>query len=152
VRLTAKADYAVRAAVELAAAADERPVKADAIARAQSIPPAFLDHILGALRQAGIAESRRGADGGHRLARPAAEVTLADVLRAIDGPLASVAGVRPDRLELEGTAAPLQRVWIAVRASLRDVLEHVTLADVVADALPPEVMKRAADAEAWASR
>jgi Rrf2 family protein len=152
VRLTAKADYAVRAAVELAADGGERPVKAEAIVRAQGIPPAFLDHILGSLRQAGIVESRRGADGGHRLARPAAEVTLADVLRAIDGPLASVAGVRPDRLELHGTAAPLQRVWIAVRASLREVLEHVTLADVAADELPPEVVGRAEDAEAWSSR
>jgi Rrf2 family protein len=152
VRLTAKADYAVRAAVELAAAGGEHPVKAEAIARAQAIPPAFLDHILGSLRQAGIVESRRGADGGHRLARPATEVTLADVLRAIDGPLASVAGVRPDRLELHGTAAPLQGVWIAVRASLRDVLEHVTLADVAADELPPDVAGRAEDADAWSSR
>jgi Rrf2 family protein len=152
VRLTAKADYAVRAAVELAAADGERPVKADAIARAQAIPPAFLDHILGALRQAGIVESRRGSEGGHRLARPAQEVSIADVVRAIDGPLASVAGMRPDTLALSGTAAPLQTVWIAVRASLREVLEQVTLADVAADRLPAGVVERARDADAWAPR
>jgi Rrf2 family protein len=152
VRLTAKADYAVRAAVELATVEGERPVKAEAIARAQGIPHAFLDHILAELRHSGIVMSRRGADGGHWLARPADEIMVADVVRAIDGPLASVAGRRPDQLELGGSAEPLQRVWVAVRASLREVLEHVSLADVAADRLPAEVSERVRDAEAWAAR
>jgi Rrf2 family protein len=149
VRVSAKTDYAIRAAVELAAAPDDKPVKGERIATAQAIPLRFLENILMQLRHAGLVDSRRGADGGYRLARPAAEVTLADVIRAIDGPLAGVSGARPETLEFDGTAAPMRDVWIAVRASLRAVLEHVTLADVVAGTLPEHVRDLVADEDAW---
>jgi Rrf2 family protein len=148
-RVSAKADYAIRAAVELAAAGDG-PVKGDRIAKAQSIPSNFLENILADLRNAGIVGSRRGAEGGYWLARPADEVSLADVIRAVDGPLANVRGVRSDELEYEGSAKALEHVWIAVRASLRGVLERVTLADVARGALPDHVRQLAADPDAWA--
>jgi Rrf2 family protein len=148
-RVSAKTDYAIRAALELAAAVDERPVKGERIATAQSIPLRFLENILMQLRHAGLVESRRGADGGYRLAKPPAEVTLADVIRAIDGPLAGVGGTRPEALGFGGVAEPMQDVWIAVRASLRSVLERVTLADVVARELPAHVREMTADEDAW---
>ena len=148
-RVSAKADYAIRAAVELAAAGDG-PVKGDRIAKAQGIPPNFLENILPDLRNAGIVGSRRGAEGGYWLARPAGEVSLADVFRAVDGPLANVRGVRSDQLSYEGSAEALADVWIAVRASLRGVLEHVTLADVARGELPDHVRQLAADPDAWA--
>ena len=148
-RVSAKTDYALRAAVELAAAPDDKPVKGERIARAQAIPLRFLENILMQLRHAGLVDSRRGADGGYRLARPATEVTLADVIRAIDGPLAGVSGARPETLDFDGTAAPMRDVWIAVRASLRAVLEHVTLAEVVAGELPAHVRELVADEDAW---
>jgi len=149
VRVSAKTDYALRAALELAAAPDEKPVKGERIATAQAIPLRFLENILMQLRHAGLVESRRGADGGYRLARPAAEVTLADVIRAIDGPLAGVSGARPETLDFTGVAEPMRDVWIAVRASLRGVLEGVTLADVVAGGLPQHVRDLVADEDAW---
>jgi Rrf2 family protein len=149
VRVSAKTDYAIRAALELAAAPDDKPVKGERISKAQAIPLRFLENILMQLRHAGLVESRRGADGGYRLARPASEVTLADVIRAIDGPLAGVSGVRPESLGFEGVAEPMRDVWIAVRASLRGVLERVTLADVVAGELPPHVRELGADEDAW---
>ena len=148
-RVSAKTDYALRAALELAAAADEKPVKGERIATAQAIPLRFLENILMQLRHAGLVESRRGAEGGYRLARPAAEVTLADVIRAIDGPLAGVSGARPETLDFVGVAEPMRDVWIAVRAALRGVLERVTLADVVAGGLPPHVRELVADEDAW---
>jgi len=148
-RVSAKADYAIRAAVELAAAG-EGPVKGDRIAKAQSIPPNFLENTLGDLRNAGIVGSRRGAEGGYWLARPAEEVSLADVIRAVDGPLANVRGVRSDELEYDGSAKALEQVWIAVRASLRAVLEQVSLADVARNELPDHVRQLAADPDAWA--
>jgi Rrf2 family protein len=149
VRVSAKADYAIRAAVELAAAG-EGPVKGDRIATAQTIPPNFLENILADLRNAGIVASRRGADGGYWLARPAEGISLADVIRAVDGPLANVRGVRSDQLAYEGSAESLRDVWIAVRASLRGVLEQVTLADVARGELPDHVRQLAADPDAWA--
>jgi Rrf2 family protein len=149
VRVSAKTDYAIRAALELAAAPDDKPVKGERIATAQAIPLRFLENILMQLRHAGLVDSRRGADGGYRLARPAAEVTLADVIRAIDGPLAGVSGVRPETLDFSGTAEPMRDVWIAVRAALRGVLERVTLADVVAGELPAHVRALVADEDAW---
>jgi Rrf2 family protein len=156
VRVSAKVDYAVRAAVELAAAQSAdgpaRPVKADSLARAQGIPVKFLENILQGLRQAGVIESRRGPEGGHLLARPAAEIALADVIRAIDGPLAAVGGRRPEELGLEGTAEPLQEVWIAVRAGLRRVLEAVSIADVAAGRLPDIVHELSGDDGAWTRR
>ena len=148
-RVSAKADYAIRAAVELAAAG-KGPVKGDRIAKAQSIPPNFLENILGDLRNAGIVGSRRGAEGGYWLARPAEEVSLADVIRAVDGPLANVRGVRSDELEYDGSAKALEQVWIAVRASLRGVLEQVSLAEVARNELPDHVRQLAADPDAWA--
>ena len=148
-RVSAKTDYALRAALELAAAPDEKPVKGERIATSQAIPLRFLENILMQLRHAGLVESRRGADGGYRLARPAAEVTLADVIRAIDGPLAGVSGARPETLDFTGVAEPMRDVWIAVRASLRGVLEGVTLADVIAGDLPQHVRTLVADEDAW---
>jgi Rrf2 family protein len=149
VRVSAKTDYALRAALELAAAPDEKPVKGERIATAQAIPLRFLENILMQLRHAGLVESRRGAEGGYRLARAAGDVTLADVIRAIDGPLAGVSGARPETLAFAGVAEPMRDVWIAVRASLRGVLEGVTLADVVAGGLPQHVRDLVADEDAW---
>lgn len=134
--VTARVDYAVRAVLELAHAAPGRPLKSSQIAEAQRIPQKYLENILGELRNAGIVRTVRGADGGALLARPPAEITLADVFRAMEGPLAAVRGVRPDEVTYEGIAAPLADVWIAVRASLRSVLERVTVADVLSGDLP----------------
>lgn len=147
-RVSAKADYAIRAAVELAAAGDG-PVKGDVIATAQQIPPNFLENILADLRNSGIVASRRGAEGGYWLAKAANEISLADVIRAVDGPLANVRGVRSEQLEYEGSAAKLLDVWVAVRASLRGVLEEVTLADVASGQLPASVEKLAKSPGAW---
>ena len=151
-RITAKVDYAVRAAIELAGADRTHPVKGDRIAAAQDIPMKFLENILSELRRAGIIGSRRGSDGGYWLARPAKDVTVADIIRAGEGPLANVQGVRPEALQFTGTAVPLQRMWVCVRASLRSVLEHVTLADLVTGALPAKIDKLADDRDAWAPR
>ena len=148
-RVSAKTDYALRALVELAASGDGGTVKGERLATSQGIPLRFLENILLQLRHAGLVESRRGAEGGYRLARPADEVTLADVIRAIDGPLAGVGGARPEALEFHGSAEPLREVWVAVRASLRGVLERVTLADVVAGELPAHVRELVADEDAW---
>jgi Rrf2 family protein len=137
-RVTAKADYAVRAAVELASAGDG-PVKGEAISRAQEIPLRFLENILGELRHAGLVRSQRGAEGGYWLARPAADITVADVIRAVEGPLASVRSEPPEDLEYAGTAVPLHDVWLALRVNIRAVLETVTLADLVAGELPEGV-------------
>ena len=151
-RISAKADYAVRAAVELAAATDEKPVKAERIATAQGIPLNFLENILGELRHAGIVRSHRGAEGGFRLAKPATELTVADIIRAVEGPLASVRGGPPEEAEYPGAAASLPRVWIAVRANLRRVVEHITVADIAGGQLPKAIDKLAEDPEAWVTR
>ena len=150
-RVSAKADYAVRAATELAAAG-EGPVKADQIAQAQEIPLKFLETILLDLRNSGLVNSRRGIDGGYWLARPAAEISLAQVIRAVDGPIANVRGMRPEDVTYRGTATPLRDVWIAVRANLRAVLERVTLADLAAGDLPASVEELAANPDAWSTR
>jgi Rrf2 family protein len=147
VRISAKADYAVRAAAELAAAGDEL-LKGEAIAAAQGIPQNFLENILTDLRHAGLVKSQRGADGGYRLARPAAEISVADVIRAVDGPLAAVRGEAPEDVRYAGAAAPLQDVWIAVRANLRAVVEHVSLADLAAGRVPGEIARLAEDPDA----
>ena len=151
-RITAKADYAVRAAVELAASGESGPVKAEQISEAQGIPLNFLENILAELRRAGIVESRRGAAGGYLLARPATEVSLADVIRAVEGPLANVRGLSPDGLEYEGSAARLRDVWVALRANVRGVLEQVTLTDVAKGDLPPHVAELTRNADAWVRR
>ena len=150
-RVSAKTDYALRAAVELAAAPAGTPVKGERLATSQSIPLRFLENILLQLRHAGIIESRRGADGGYKLARPAEEITLADVIRAIDGPLAGVSGQRPETLDFKGRSEPLREVWVAVRASLRSVLEQVTRADVASGELPENVRALTEAPDAWVS-
>jgi Rrf2 family protein len=152
VRISAKVDYAVRAGVELAAATDEKPVKAERIANAQGIPLNFLENILGELRHAGIVRSHRGAEGGFRLAKPAAQLTVADIIRAVEGPLATVRGGRPEDAEYPGVASQLPRVWIAVRKNLRTVVEHVTVADVANARLPSSINELADDPEAWVTR
>jgi Rrf2 family protein len=152
VRISAKADYAVRAMVELAASPDDAPVKAERVANAQGIPLNFLENILGELRHAGIVRSQRGAEGGFRLAKPADQISVADVIRAVEGPLATVRGGPPEESEYPGAAAELPRVWIAVRKSLRDVVERVTVADVAAGRLPRPIVKLSEDPEAWVTR
>jgi Rrf2 family protein len=151
-RISAKADYAVRAAVELAGATDDKPVKAERIATAQEIPLNFLENILGELRHAGIVRSHRGAEGGFRLAKPADQLTVADVIRAVEGPLASVRGGPPEDASYAGASEALLRVWIAVRANLRGVVEHVTLADIAGGKLPRSVDRLTEDPEAWVTR
>lgn len=154
VRVTAKVDYAVRAAIVLASAERQGvgPVKGDAIATGQEIPARYLEGILAELRQAGIVRSRRGADGGYWLARTPEEISIADVIRSVEGPLANVRGERPEELEYPAGNGSLQRVWIATRASLRNVLENVTLADVMDDRLPSELEGLVSDPQAWLPR
>jgi Rrf2 family protein len=151
-RISAKADYAVRAVAELAAADGEKPVKAERVATAQGIPLNFLENILGELRHAGVVRSHRGADGGFRLAKPAAEITVADVIRAVEGPLASVRGGPPEDAHYDGAAATLPTVWIAVRANLRRVMERVTIADIAGGDLPSAIEELVKDPGAWESR
>jgi Rrf2 family protein len=157
VRTTAKVDYAVRAALELAKAQPTdsnrgNPVKGHDVAEAQDIPVKFLESILAELKRAGIVRSQRGSEGGYWLARPAEEVSIADIIRAVEGPLADVRGVRPESLDYADGLEALQRMWVALRASLRGVLEHVTLADLRDGQLPPEVELLADDPAAWAVR
>ena len=150
-RISAKADYAVRAALTLAAA-DDPPVKGERIVDGQCIPLNFLENILIDLSQAGLVASQRGPDGGYRLDGDPAVITVADVIRAVDGPLANIGGLRPDQLAYEGTAAPMKDVWVAVRSSLRSVLEQTTLADVADGSLPAAVTEATKDPDAWAWR
>ncbi len=149
--ISAKVDYAVRALVGLAAEGG-RPVPGAALAEGQRLPAKFLEGILAELRRANIVVSQRGAEGGYRLARPASQITIADVMRAIDGPLAEVRGRRPEQAAYEGAAKHLQDVWIAVRASLRVVLEHTTIEDVASGELPAVVRDFAHDPDAWLPR
>jgi Rrf2 family protein len=146
-RISARADYALRAAAELAAAGGG-PVKGDALAAAQSIPAKFLENILADLRHARLVRSQRGSDGGYWLAHPADEISLADVIRAVEGPLASVRGEAPEDVEYPGPAKDLQDIWIAVRAAVRGVVEHVTLADLASGNLPEEIRAMGQDPDA----
>jgi len=165
VHITAKVDYAVRTLVEIAHAAppsapagpaaapgESAQVKAETIASAQGIPPKVLETVLAELRRGGLVTSRRGPDGGYRLARPAAEISVADVIRAIEGPLASVRGQRPEDVRYAGSAEPLQRVWIALRTNIRAVLENVSIAQIARDGLPEFVGELTADPGAWSRR
>ena len=147
-RLSARADYALRAAIELAASGGGH-VTADQLARSQAIPGKFLEAILTQLRRAGLVRSQRGPDGGFWLARPAGEISLADIIRAIDGPLVSMRGERPENLGYIGAAEPLQTVWIALRANERAVLEDVSLEHIVTGNLPDDVRKLAENPGAW---
>ena len=151
-RISAKADYAVRACIELAAAGPEAVVKGERLADAQTIPLHFLENILGDLKQAGIVATRRGPEGGYWLTRRAGDVSVADVIRAVEGPLASVRGDRPESLRYDGSAEPLQQVWIALRGNIRAVLETVSLEDLVRGELPSSVERLARDPDAWARR
>ena len=148
-RLSAKADYALRASLELAAAG-EGHVKAEAIARGQAIPLRFLEQILLDLKHAGLVASQRGAEGGYWLARAPAEISLADVIRAVEGPLANVRGMRPEELEYVGAAESLREVFVALRANIRAVLEEVSLADAATGELPSAVRELVRDDDAWA--
>ena len=150
-QVSAKTDYALRAAAELARAATEGsgPVKGEWISEAQGIPKKFMENILHDLKRAGIVRTRRGASGGYWLARPAEEISLAEVIRAVEGPLANVRGEWPESVEYPGAAEALKEVWIAVRANLRAVLESVTLADIADGSLPKPVTVLTKDPEAW---
>jgi Rrf2 family protein len=150
VQISAKADYAVRALAELTAQGGG-PVKGERLASAQQIPAKFLENILAELRHAGLLYSQRGAEGGYWLARPPDKITLAEIIRAVDGPLANVRGQRPEMVDYTGAAKRLSEVWIAVRASLRGVLEQVTLTDLVEGPLREPVMQLALDPDAWQS-
>jgi Rrf2 family protein len=151
-RVSAKVDYAVRGAIELAAAEGHGPIKGERIAAAQGIPIRFLENILLELRHGGLVQSQRGAEGGYWLARSADEITLAELIRAVEGPIANVRGESPDQVRYVGSAEPLRDVWIAVRASLRGVLERVTLADLARGDLPAEVRELTSDPDAWTAR
>ncbi len=151
VQISAKADYALRALCVLATAPAQCTVKADEIASAQGIPRTFLDGILVELRRAELIESRRGPEGGHRLARAACAISLAEVIRVTDGPLALVRGQRPESHTYEGAARHLQDVWVAVRASLRAILELTTVAQVVEGRLPDSVVAYTSEDRSWQS-
>jgi Rrf2 family protein len=150
--VTAKADYAVRAVVELAGSSQDAPRKVDEVAQAQGIPVSFLENILTQLRSSGIVRSQRGPEGGYWLAQPAEELSLAHIIRAVEGPLVGVRGQRPEEIEYVGSAEALQNVWIALRANLRKVLEQVTVADVASGKLPKEVLALTRQEEAWQTR
>jgi Rrf2 family protein len=149
--VSARADYAVRALSELAASSGTS-MTAESIARAQGVPLKFLLGILGELRRAGLVRSQRGPAGGYLLDRDASAITIADVMRAVDGPLASVQDAKPEDVTYPGPAAKLQDVWIAVRASLRLVLEQVTIAHLLAGELPQSVQELTRSEDAWERR
>lgn len=150
-RVSAKSDYALRALIEMAGRSDGRAVSAEEIGRAQDVPPGFLQAILTALRQAGIVHSQRGQSGGWRLATDPAEVSVADVIRAVDGPLVSVADSPPEAVRYQPGAEVLQHVWVAARSALREVFEEVTIRQLADGALPDQVTTRTAHEDAWQS-
>ncbi len=150
--VTAKADYAVRAVVELVGSKQESPRKVDDVAQAQGIPVSFLENILTQLRSSGIVRSQRGPEGGYWLARPPDTLNVAQIIRAVEGPLVGVRGLPPEEIEYTGSAEALQQVWIAVRANLRMVLEHVTVAEVSAGKLPKQVLALTREEQAWEAR
>ncbi|WP_084126355.1 Rrf2 family transcriptional regulator [Demequina sp. NBRC 110054] len=146
-RVSARADYAIRATAELAAA--EGSLTTEALAEAQAMPRKFLEGILTILRREGVVVSQRGLGGGYRLARPAEEISLAEIVRAVDGPLVFVRGERPSELSYDGAADDLLKVWVALRASVRGVLESVTVADLARGALPATITDLISDESAW---
>lgn len=148
-RVSTKSDYALRALIELTAEEGDKAITADELGRRQDIPHGFLQSILGDLRKAGILLAQRGQSGGWRMARPADEVTIADVIRAVDGPLVSVYGVRPESVEYNGRAEVLKPIWVAARDALREVLEAVTIAQLTSAELPESVIRRTEHDEAW---
>ncbi|WP_413332822.1 RrF2 family transcriptional regulator [Brevibacterium sp. GP-SGM9] len=148
-RVTTKSDYALRALIEIARVDDGEPISADELGRRQDIPKGFLQAILADLRRVGILTSIRGKSGGWKLTKPAEEISVADVIRAVDGPLVSIYGQRPEAVSYDSTAESLQQVWIAARYSLRDVLEHVSIAQLAAKSLPEAVTDKVAVEDAW---
>ena len=148
-RVSAKSDYALRALIEMATRKDGRAVSAEELGRLQEIPHGFLQAILADLRRAGVVISQRGQSGGWRMARPASDVSVADVIRAVDGPLVSVYGLRPEAVSYNESAEVLQHVWIAARSSLREVFEHVSIQALADGVLPEDVKARTADEDAW---
>jgi Rrf2 family protein len=148
-RVSAKADYALRALIEMAGREDASPISAEELGRRQDIPHGFLQAILADLRRAGIVLSQRGQSGGWRMGRDAAVVTVADVIRAVDGPLVSVYGLRPESVSYNESAEILQHVWIAARDSLREVFEEVSIRNLADGVLPEDVSRRVADEDAW---
>lgn len=150
-QVTAKTDYAIRAAAELArtAAEDSGPLKGERISDSQKIPKKFMENILHDLKRAGIVRTQRGASGGYWLALPPENISLADVIRAVEGPLANVRGEYPEDVEYSGAAENLREVWIALRANMRAVLESVTLADLADGHLPDQISRLTTDPEAW---
>lgn len=148
-RVSAKSDYALRALIVIAGRVEDGPISAEQLGKAQDIPHGFLQAILADLRRAGIVLSQRGQSGGWRFARKPETVTVADVIRAVDGPLVSVYGLRPEAVEYEGETQVLQRVWIAARSSLREVFESVTIQDLADGKLPEQVMELTVDDDAW---
>ena len=148
--IPAKVDYGMRALLELAQLGE--PATGESLASAQGLPAKLLAAIMNDLRRAGLVSSQRGIEGGYRLSRPATDITVADVMRALDGPLAEVRGLRPEMTSYDGAAKNLQDVWVAARASLRAVLERVTLEDVVKGKLPAPVARLVADPDAWEPR
>ncbi|SNT60959.1 Rrf2 family protein [Asanoa hainanensis] len=158
-RLSARVDYAIRAVVELAARTDpdaaptgaalQPSVRASELAAIQDISPKYLEGILLSLRQGGVVAARRGSVGGYRLARPAKDISLADIIRIVDGPLTNIRGFRPEQLDYVGPAATLQMVWIALRARERQILEGVTVAEIVRNDLPERVRSLTRDPRAW---
>jgi Rrf2 family protein len=148
-RVSAKSDYALRALIELASRKDGAPVSAEELGRAQEIPHGFLQAILADLRRAGVVMSQRGQSGGWRMAREPETVSVADVIRAVDGPLVSVYGLRPEAVTYNESADVLQHVWIAARSSLRDVFEQVTIRSLADRKLPRAVTSRTQSEDAW---
>jgi len=148
--ISAKVDYGLRALCSLADS--DNPLTSEALATSQGLPAKFLESILNDMRRAGLVTSQRGPDGGYRLARPAEEITVADVMRPLDGPLAEIRGLRPEAASYQGAAENLQAVWVAVRASLRSVLDEVTIADIISGKLPDQVRLLTDDPDAWRSR
>ena len=151
-RITAKADYAVRAALELAASPEGEPVKGEKLAESQGIPLQFLEHILLELKHARLIRAKRGYKGGYWLDRPAEEISIADVIRAVEGPLANIHESAPEDLHYEGPAERLRDVWVAVRANLRGILEEASLAEVSQGKLPWRIDAILNDPEAWIKR
>lgn len=148
-RVSAKSDYALRALIAMASRTDLRAVSAEELGRLQDIPHGFLQAILADLRRSGIVISQRGQSGGWRMAREAASVSVADVIRAVDGPLVSVYGLRPEAVNYNESAEVLQHVWIAARRALREVFEDVSIQQLADGVLPDAVTSRTADEDAW---
>jgi Rrf2 family protein len=151
VQISARGDYAIRAALSLASAHPSL-MSAQAIAQQQDMPRKFLEAVLADLRRAGIVRAQRGAEGGYTLASLPREISIGAILRAVDGPLAGVRGLRPEETQYEGAAENLPRLWVAVRAAVRDVVDEVSLAELVSGRMPAHVRKLTNRPDAWQPR